>query len=200
MGRARKSTDAPSRRDEILAVAAQVIAERGLVSATVRDIGHAAGILSGSLYYHFESKEQMVLDLLLPSVLESNANARRIVKDASSHAEAVTGLIRASVARTAAHPHYSLIMRNEARAFAESAALAPLADARRAALRIWVGEVTSGVKAGEFRNDIVPDVAVRAMFDSVLGAARWFSGDKRVKPERVTETLVAMHVNGLAKR
>lgn len=200
MARTPKTTSAPSRREEILAVAAQVMAERGLASATVRDIGQAAGILSGSLYYHFESKEQMVLDLLLPSVLESNANARRIVEEASSHVEAVTELIRESVSQTAAHPHNSLILRNEARAFAESPALAPLADARREVLGIWVGEVKGGVKTGEFRDDIVPDVAVRAMFDSVLGAARWFIGDKRVKPERVTETLVAMHVNGLAKR
>ena len=57
-----------SRREEILKVAAQVFAERGIKEATVRDIGEAAGILSGSLYYHFDSKEQIVLKLLLPSV------------------------------------------------------------------------------------------------------------------------------------
>ena len=49
-----------SRRDEILAIAALQFAERGVASTTVRDIGAAAGILSGSLYHHFESKEQIL--------------------------------------------------------------------------------------------------------------------------------------------
>ena len=53
-----------------MTIAAQVIAERGIKGATVRDIGDAAGILSGSLYHHFWSKEQIVLELLMPSIQE----------------------------------------------------------------------------------------------------------------------------------
>ena len=49
-----------SRRDELLDLAATMFAERGLRATTVRDIADSAGILSGSLYHHFKSKEQMV--------------------------------------------------------------------------------------------------------------------------------------------
>ncbi len=49
-----------SRRDELLVLAAAMFAERGLKATTVRDIADSAGILSGSLYHHFKSKEQMV--------------------------------------------------------------------------------------------------------------------------------------------
>src|ERR1700740_236392 len=50
---------AVSRRDELLQLAATMFAERGLRATTVRDIADSAGILSGSLYHHFKSKEQM---------------------------------------------------------------------------------------------------------------------------------------------
>ena len=41
-----------------------MFAERGLRATTVRDIADSAGILSGSLYHHFSSKEEMVDELL----------------------------------------------------------------------------------------------------------------------------------------
>src|SRR6202158_1901398 len=54
----------PSRRDELLGLAATMFAERGLRATTVRDIADSAGILSGSLYHHFSSKEEMVDEVL----------------------------------------------------------------------------------------------------------------------------------------
>ena len=58
------ATTANDRRGELLAIAAQLFAERGLRETTVRDIADAAGILSGSLYHHFDSKESMVDEIL----------------------------------------------------------------------------------------------------------------------------------------
>ena len=54
----------PTRRDELLELAATMFAERGLRATTVRDIADSAGILSGSLYHHFSSKEEMVDEVL----------------------------------------------------------------------------------------------------------------------------------------
>ena len=53
-----------TRRGELLTLAASMFAERGLRATTVRDIADAAGILSGSLYHHFASKEEMVDEVL----------------------------------------------------------------------------------------------------------------------------------------
>src|SRR5947208_13211616 len=53
-----------TRRDELLDLAARLFAERGFRATTVRDIAEAAGILSGSLYHHFDSKESMVDEIL----------------------------------------------------------------------------------------------------------------------------------------
>src|SRR3546814_5788897 len=56
---------AGTRRDELLHIAAKLFAEKGFKNTTVRDIADAAGILSGSLYHHFDSKESMVDELLV---------------------------------------------------------------------------------------------------------------------------------------
>src|SRR5436190_23445522 len=52
------------RRAELLLLAARLFAEKGFRATTVRDIADAAGVLSGSLYHHFDSKEAMVDELL----------------------------------------------------------------------------------------------------------------------------------------
>jgi AcrR family transcriptional regulator len=189
-----------TRRAEILTIAAQVIAERGIKGATVRDIGQAAGILSGSLYHHFDSKEQIVLELLMPSVQEQFERSVQIRHSRSSPSETLSELIRTSVATASAHPNESVILRNEARTFIENEVLAPLAEVRQKTLVLWLDVVKRGVKAGEFRNDLDPDVVVRAMFDGVLGTTRWFGAEKRKNPDDVAAALVEFYVAGLKPR
>ena len=53
-----------ARRSEIVTIAAELFAAKGYASTTVREIADAAGILSGSLYHHFDSKESMIEALL----------------------------------------------------------------------------------------------------------------------------------------
>src|SRR5690349_15377376 len=59
-----QSSDSPdTRRIEILRTANTVIATTGLRSS-LQQIADAAGILAGSLYHHFESKEAILVELI----------------------------------------------------------------------------------------------------------------------------------------
>ena len=52
------------RRDQILRTAAELFAADGYTSTSMREVAAAAGILKGSLYHHFESKEAIALELV----------------------------------------------------------------------------------------------------------------------------------------
>ncbi len=62
------STQAPrgSRRDQILAIAVRLFAERGYHGVSMDDIGSAAGVTGPALYHHFAGKEAMLAAALLP--------------------------------------------------------------------------------------------------------------------------------------
>lgn len=55
--------DFGTRRTEILTTAATLIAQSGL-RTSLQEIADAAGILPGSLYHHFESKEAILIELI----------------------------------------------------------------------------------------------------------------------------------------
>ncbi len=53
------------RRREILAIAADLFAERGFANVTVDDIGDAAGVSGPALYHHFTGKEALLGEMLV---------------------------------------------------------------------------------------------------------------------------------------
>ena len=77
-------------------IAAGLFAERGLRATTVRDIADAAGILSGSLYHHFSSKEAIVDEILRGFLDSLFGDYQRIVDAGSSRRETLEGLVRVS--------------------------------------------------------------------------------------------------------
>ncbi|MBT2275661.1 TetR/AcrR family transcriptional regulator [Rhodococcus qingshengii] len=65
----RGSTPAPllgdrARREQILDTAAGVFAHSGYAATVMKDLADACGILPGSLYHHFASKEALMVELL----------------------------------------------------------------------------------------------------------------------------------------
>jgi AcrR family transcriptional regulator len=52
------------RRDQILGTAAELFASRGYTKTSMRDVAAASGILAGSLYHHFASKEAIAVELV----------------------------------------------------------------------------------------------------------------------------------------
>ncbi len=50
-----------NRRGRLLDAAAKLFRERGYHNTSMRDIARAVGMLSGSIYYHFASKDEMLL-------------------------------------------------------------------------------------------------------------------------------------------
>ena len=67
---------AEERKEEILDVAEQLFAEKGFDNASTNDIINRIGIARGTLYYHFQSKEE-ILDALVERITHMCINRSR---------------------------------------------------------------------------------------------------------------------------
>jgi len=54
----------PATRERVLLEASRLFRHRGYAATTLREIADAAGVKAGSIYYHFESKEQILGEVL----------------------------------------------------------------------------------------------------------------------------------------
>jgi len=73
-----KRREGSSAREEILDAAAQLFTEQGYAATSTRAIAESVGVKQASLYYHFASKEQILVDLLLATVQPSLDAAERL--------------------------------------------------------------------------------------------------------------------------
>jgi AcrR family transcriptional regulator len=62
--KAKKSAQNGNRREDLLRVCARLFREKGFDGASIRDISEAAGMHSGSPFYHFKSKQEMLVAVM----------------------------------------------------------------------------------------------------------------------------------------
>ena len=54
----------PNRRADLVRVAARLFREKGFDGTTIRDIAHAVGMRSGSPFYHFANKHELLMAVM----------------------------------------------------------------------------------------------------------------------------------------
>jgi AcrR family transcriptional regulator len=126
------------RRDALVRIAAELFAEQGYRATTVRHIGDAAGVLSGSLYHHFDSKET-ILDELLSSYLEELLDTyRTIVKADDDPATTLRELVRASFRSLSEHRAAITVLRDGTKSGDFRSDLDPVVTYRFLRDSVWV--------------------------------------------------------------
>jgi AcrR family transcriptional regulator len=87
------ATEPQSRRDQILATAAQLFASRGYHGVSVADLGAACGISGPALYKHFASKQAVLAEMLVSISEELLRVGTQRVEAADDAYAAVAGLV-----------------------------------------------------------------------------------------------------------
>lgn len=82
-----------SRRDQILATAAELFAARGFHGVSVTDLGAACGISGPALYKHFPAKDAMLAEMLVAISERLLDEGRRRVADHPEPAAALDALV-----------------------------------------------------------------------------------------------------------
>ena len=80
-------------RNRILGAAAKLFSARGFRGTTTRAISQIVGILSGSLFHYFQSKHEMLVEVMQEAAQSVCEQAEAIAASAASPRERLRGLI-----------------------------------------------------------------------------------------------------------
>lgn len=184
-------------QEDLLTVAADLFADRGYRATTVRDIAEGAGILSGSLYHHFDSKEAIVDAILSRFIARSLVAYEAVIAEGKGPTETFEGLVRTSLESMVDWRAAIVIYQNEGRLLACGPRFAYLISAQSKFEAIWTDVLRKGVESGEFRDSIDPSLVYRLVRDTVWTAPRWYRPGGSLSPEPIIEQYVAALVQGV---
>ncbi|MET9495297.1 TetR/AcrR family transcriptional regulator [Streptomyces sp. NPDC006552] len=188
------------RRREILATAAEVFAAQGYDATTVRTIADAAGMLAGSLYYHFDSKESMLEEILRTFLDELWTGYDTVLAAGLGPRQTLEALVTESFREIDRHRSAVAIYQREARQLAGQQRFAFLADSQRRFEETWLTTLERGVAGQAFRADLDLRLAYRFVRDTVWVAASWYRPGGQHRPEEIARQYLAMVLDGLAAR
>ncbi|GAA4143753.1 TetR/AcrR family transcriptional regulator [Actinomadura keratinilytica] len=186
------------RRAELLATAAEVFAAKGYAATTVRQVADAAGILGGSLYYHFDSKESMVDEILSTFLNEMWAAYDRVLAAGLGARETVEAVIVESFRSIDRHRAAVVVYQNESRHLAAAGErFAYLLESDRRFEEMWMSLLERGVREGAFRPDLDLPLVYRFIRDTVWVAANWYRPGGRLAADDIAKQYLAMVLEGI---
>ncbi|MEG3627651.1 TetR/AcrR family transcriptional regulator [Streptomyces poriticola] len=190
----------PERREEILAVAAEVFAARGYNATTVRTIADAAGMLAGSLYYHFDSKESMLDEILSTFLDELWARYDAVLTAGLGPRQTLEALVTESFREIDRHRCAVAIYQREARHLGARPHFGYLAESQQRFEKAWLGTLERGVADEVFRPDLDVRLTYRFVRDTVWVAASWYRPGGLHSPEEIARQYLSMLLEGIALR
>jgi TetR/AcrR family transcriptional regulator, cholesterol catabolism regulator len=158
---------ATSRRDELVAVAARLFAERGYHGTSMADLAEVMGVQKGSLYSLTGSKQDLLV-LITRDGAASFHGALDGVPDDGEPLERVRLALRRHLAVVAAQVDAATVFTREWRFLAEPERTAFRTERRRYEER-WRELLREAAERGALRSDIDVEAAVLL----VLSAANW---------------------------
>lgn len=197
MSPAKRSTANPQRRynrdTNVMDAAIEIMSARGYAATSLQEVADKVGVLKGSLYHYFESKEELLFRILE----ESHQQNSSIIEDVGARELGPRDELLAYLAQSS-----RWYVNNVDRAniyFAESRHLTGqrLAEAQKHGRELEQyldGLVRRGQELGEIRSDLDARLIVRYILSSINGVRSWPSrpGSHEFSVDEMVEAYVSM--------
>ncbi|MGH3211907.1 MAG: TetR/AcrR family transcriptional regulator [Trebonia sp.] len=193
-------TEPRDRRELIVSTAAEMFARKGIRSTTVREIADTVGILSGSLYHYFSSKDEIVKEILMGFLDTIRAQYAEVLARGHSAAETLREVVLVSLQVARQQPDATAIYQNELRYLRESPHYSDVQGAAADVQRVWLGVIERGVADGAFRDDIAPRVFHRLIRDAVWLSGRGQHPDAGYSTGQLADAITSIFLDGFSAR
>ena len=200
-GRPRKTADERddgNRRQELLRAAARLFRQQGFAATSTRDIAAAAGMRSGSPFYHFENKEALLAAVMLEGMQRATGRQAGAMHAAAAAAAGQT-LSARDCLRVLMRNHLEVLLGAESdfipvmlyewRSLSEGQ-LQAVNELRREYEAVWVPVLQALRESGELKGD--PSLARLMIFGALNWAVQWFEPGRKATLDDLTEAALQL--------
>lgn len=182
-----------------MVLAGELFAEKGFRATTVREIADAAGILSGSLYHHFDSKESIGDEILQGFLNEVLADYRAAVASDADPRAVLELIVRSSTVTLGRHRAALTMLQNDWNYFSKQPRFGYLRKALQEIEKIWITQLERGKEQEVFRSDLDPKLTYRLLRDILWIPVHWQPGG-HWKTDEVVDAFLRLLFDGITGR
>lgn len=182
--------DNNGRRMELVLAAATLFRDQGYERTTVRDLGNAVGLQSGSLFYHFRSKEEILVAVMALGITRTTEQLEAAIDNAGSVRAKLSALF---------HVHLnSLLGENQAALEVMLYEWRSVSDAARPGLIVlrdryevlWQRVLDEAAEAGLVKRDT--HLLRRTLLGSLHWSVQWFREDGELGVDQLAERMLEL--------
>jgi len=185
-------TDPQSAKGKLMRAAAHLFKNKGYERTTVRELGAAVGIQSGSLFHHFKSKEAILLGVMEETIIINMARMLDALSKANDSSSKLLALIRCELnsVHTDTGEAMSVLVY-------EWRSLKPEKQAHILQLRdeyetLWLTAIQEGVQSGEIKQD--PFILRRLLAGAIGWSTTWYRPDGDLSLEELAKQTLMLAI------
>ncbi len=186
-----------SRRIQILRRAAELFERKGVSQTSIEDIATACGVKREAVYYYFKSREDILLEIILPQSHSLVRNLRGAISIRGTHLEKMHAAIESHLSSYSPGYLETTVMLREKHYFKDDDKPEAIRKVWREYTDMWEQLILDGQAAGEFNPALDAKVTAYGILGMCNWLARWYNPDKGMTIPDITENFFTLIANGV---
>lgn len=182
-----------NRDANVIAAAIAIMSERGYAATSLQEVADEVGVLKGSLYHYFDSKEELLFRILEESHQQNNQIIEQVRAADLSPRDELLAYLRESSRWYLNNVERANIFFAEARHLSGQRLIESRREGRN--LERYIGDlVAAAQESGEVRTDLDARLITRHLLSSINGVRFWPSrpGSHQFDIDEMVETYLAL--------
>ena len=181
-----------SAKGRLLQAAATLFKEKGYERTTVRDLGKAVGIQSGSLFHHYPNKEAILRAVMEETIILNTELMKAALAQTNKPEDKILALIRCELESVLGETGAAMtVLVYEWRSLKEESQLEIL-KLRDIYENLWIGTLTEAKEAGSVVID--PAVLRRLLTGALSWTVNWYRKEGNLTVEQLAQMALSLAI------
>jgi AcrR family transcriptional regulator len=184
-----------STAERLLPEAAKLFRERGYAASSTRELAERLNLNKASLYYHVESKEDLLYEICSKSLRDVIASAEAVIERETSPKARLEGLIRSHITAITADIDMHATMLLELRSLSPGRRH-DVMQLRNFYEALVEHEISDAQHAGDLRSDCDARSLALLLFNLLNWTITWYRSDGDLDPNELIDMSLRIFLEG----